>query len=148
MHEFRDTTAEIDWISDRIAVAEKAGLETKDLCVVLRTNKLVDDYSVGLRERGHKTMVLKARRDDDRSIDGVRIATMHRVKGLEFDTVFLANMSDGIVPPTYLVSKARREGNEEEVQQSERSLVYVAMTRAKRTTVITASGKLTKLLAR
>lgn len=148
VHEFRDMTAEIDWISDRIEAAEKAGLETKDICVVLRTNKLVDDYAIGLRERGHKAMVLKARRDDDRSIDGVRIATMHRVKGLEFDTVFLANMSDGTVPPTYLLSKARREGNEEEVQQSERSLVYVAMTRAKRTTVITASGKLTKLLAK
>ena len=102
VQEFRDMTAEIDWISDRIEAAEKAGLETKDICVVLRTNKSVDDYAIGLRERGHKTMVLKA----------------------------------------------RREGNEAGIGQSERSLVYVAMTRTKRATVITASGKLTKLLAK
>ncbi len=143
---FRDITAEIDWISEQIDDRIGAGQDDKDICVVLRSNKLADDYARGLVTRGHKVMRLKARRQDDRSINGVRVATMHRVKGLEFDTVFLAGMDDGTVPPAQALSRARVQDNVAEVEQSERSLVYVAMTRAKRTTTITASGRLTKLL--
>lgn len=142
----RDITAEIDWIAEQIKAMAKAGSDLRDVCVALRTNNLVDQYARGLRERGLETMVLKARRVDDRSVEGVRVATMHRVKGLEFDEVFLANMSEGVVPSNRILQKARREGNEDTVIQEERSLIYVAMTRAKRGTTITAAGKMTKLI--
>ena len=33
--------------------------------------------------------MLSASKSDNRDADGVRLATMHRVKGLEFDAVFL-----------------------------------------------------------
>lgn len=146
IHEFRDVTAEIDWIAKRIDEASKAGRDPREMCVVLRTNKLVHDYARGLEDRGIKTITLKSRQEDDRSVEGVRLATMHRVKGLEFDTICLASMIEGIVPPAYAVRKARAEGNEQEVIQSERSLVYVAMTRAKRVTALTAPGNLSGLL--
>ena len=142
----RDTTSEIDWITDEIQREVKAGRDTKDICVVLRTNSLASEYARGLSERGLNTMLLKARQMDDRSKDGVRLATMHRVKGLEFDVIFLANMSQGVVPLDSALRRARREGNESDVIQAERSLVYVAMTRAKRTTVISAVGALTSLI--
>lgn len=142
----RDVTNELDWIAEQVKGLVADGLNPEDICVVLRTNKLVDDYVRGLKERGIDTLSLKARKEDDRSVGGVRVATMHRVKGLEFDSVFLANMSRGVVPPPYALKKARQEGNEDAVLQEERSLIYVAMTRAKRSTTISSAGVLTDLL--
>lgn len=61
---------------------------------------------------------------DDMSDDNyVRIATIHAVKGLEFDTVFIIGAEEGIFPTT----RAIGGGDVEE----ERRLMYVAITRAK-----------------
>lgn len=59
---------------------------------------------------------------DDRSAspDGVCVGTMHSVKGLEFDTVFIINCCETIMP-----ARKRGRGLEEE-----RRLLYVAQTRA------------------
>jgi DNA helicase-2/ATP-dependent DNA helicase PcrA len=59
--------------------------------------------------------------DDD---NYVTIATVHAVKGLEFDTVFVVGLEEGIFP----VNRAIASGDIEE----ERRLMYVAITRAKR----------------
>lgn len=56
--------------------------------------------------------------------DYVTIATVHAVKGLEFDSVFLVGMEDGIFP----TQRAIASGDIEE----ERRLMYVAITRARR----------------
>ncbi|MBR5173716.1 MAG: ATP-binding domain-containing protein, partial [Clostridia bacterium] len=64
---------------------------------------------------------------DSDDMDGdnyVTIATVHAVKGLEFDTVFIIGLEEGIFP----VNRALQSGDIEE----ERRLMYVAITRAKR----------------
>lgn len=58
--------------------------------------------------------------DDD---NYVTVATVHAVKGLEFDTVFLVGLEEGVFPVSIAVSG----GDVEE----ERRLMYVAITRAK-----------------
>lgn len=55
---------------------------------------------------------------------GVLLATMHGVKGLEFDWVWIAGMNEGQMP--------RKEALEAGELEEERRLLYVAMTRAKR----------------
>lgn len=55
--------------------------------------------------------------------EGVLLTTMHSAKGLEFNTVFILNLVDGVVP----YHKSIKETDREE----ERRLLYVAMTRAK-----------------
>ena len=61
----------------------------------------------------------------------VTLMTMHCAKGLEFDTVFLPAWEEGIFPN----DRAINEGAVEE----ERSLAYVAITRARRRCVISNS---------
>ena len=51
---------------------------------------------------------IKANKTDDRSFKGVRIATMHRVKGLEFDHVFAVAVNKKIL---LFGSKAVFEGD-------------------------------------
>lgn len=58
-----------------------------------------------------------------KNMDGINIMTMHGSKGLEFSTVFLVDVNEGITPH----KKAILPENIEE----ERRLFYVAMTRAK-----------------
>ena len=61
--------------------------------------------------------------------NGICFLTMHAAKGLEFDTVFLPNLNEGLFPS----GKSVRQG---ELEQ-ERRLFYVAMTRAQKNLIIT-----------
>jgi len=69
---------------------------------------------------------------DDGSEDRVLMMTMHSAKGLEFDTVFVSGMEEGIFPGV------RAIGNNDEIEE-ERRLCYVAMTRAMRTLYFTCT---------
>ncbi len=61
----------------------------------------------------------------DESTDAVTLMTIHAAKGLEYDTVFLVGMDDGIFPNTRWVLSPQE-------LEEERRLAYVAITRAKR----------------
>ena len=70
---------------------------------------------------------------------------MHRVKGLEFDFMYVAGINEGVVPINNLESDDPTIIKEHE--QKERSLLYVAITRAKRFCAITGFGKFSKFMA-
>src|SRR5215475_4307215 len=61
---------------------------------------------------------------------GVTLITLHSTKGLEFDHVFLTGMEEGICPHS-------RSVNEEKGIEEERRLVYVGMTRARKSLTLT-----------
>lgn len=61
------------------------------------------------------------------STTGLLLSTIHSAKGLEFDTVYLLDVLDGILPAG---AKPRNE-TEQRQYEEERRLFYVAMTRAK-----------------
>jgi len=62
--------------------------------------------------------------------DMVNIMTIHSAKGLEFDTVFIVGLEEGIFPSSRSIEE--RDGLEEE-----RRLFYVAITRAKKNLYLT-----------
>ncbi len=66
----------------------------------------------------------------DRTADAVVMMTIHSAKGLEFPTVFLVGMEEGIFPSMQTIV------NPEEIEE-ERRLAYVALTRAKRKLYVT-----------
>src|SRR5215468_7386469 len=61
---------------------------------------------------------------------GATLITLHSTKGLEFDHVFLTGMEEGICPHS-------RSINEDKGIEEERRLVYVGMTRARKTLTLT-----------
>lgn len=68
----------------------------------------------------------------DPDADCVILMTMHSAKGLEFPTVFVVGMEDGIFPSM----RAIGEGDE---MEEERRLCYVAITRAKERLYLTCA---------
>lgn len=68
-------------------------------------------------------MELFEKRSKDPNFDGVQIMTLHKSKGLEWNTVFIAGMSSGMLPHIKAI--------EDEEIAEERRLAYVGITRAK-----------------
>ena len=70
----------------------------------------------------------------DEEVSRVLLMTVHSAKGLEFPRVWLCGMEDGIFP-SYMTINSDNEEDEEE----ERRLAYVAITRAKDVLCISAA---------
>ena len=70
----------------------------------------------------------------DPNEDAVVMMTMHSAKGLEFPTVFVVGMEEGIFPGLRAIGEA-------EEMEEERRLCYVALTRAKERLYLTCAGQ-------
>ena len=88
--------------------------------------------------RGLPVEVLEANSPDETS-RGVRLATMHRVKGLEFDRMVIVSVNETIVP---LAAALPDDDDPERVaaETAERALLYVAATRAKKELTVSSFG--------
>ena len=117
----------------------------EDICIVARKNQFVDDYASKLNELDIKNYKIRRSRTDDRGLPGVRLATMHRVKGLEFPYLFLVAINKGDMPPSSVI-----EGEDdllrEEAINREKCLFYVALTRAQKAAFITSFGEKSEFL--
>lgn len=125
------------------AIAEfvKAAEDSSQTCLVTRTHKDLDQYDAALNERGISTYRIRRSEPEDRSKPGLRLATMHRVKGLEFDRMIIAGANDGTIPLLAGDLESDDQGVREEAEAREKALLYVASTRARRELLITSSKK-------
>ncbi|MFS0853296.1 3'-5' exonuclease [Microbacterium sp. 179-I 3D4 NHS] len=71
--------------------------------------------------------------------DRVLTLTMHTAKGMEFSRVVLFDISDGVVPSPWIVDDVSPEERDEALLH-ERSLLYVAASRARDALAVTWSG--------
>lgn len=142
---FRD---EIDFISQYLRQVENEGESLSAVCLVARTNELIKQYESALREKGCQTYLVRRSEAEDRNMPGLRLATMHRVKGLEFDRVIIAGVNEGIVPYAGAGSDSTDPTVQREFDVRERALLYVAATRAKKEVVVTSFGKASRLLGK
>ena len=142
---FADANEELDYLNEKISDLQYRCVPLKNICIVARTNQLVKDYSSQLTKCGYSVYQVKRSRADDLSHDGIRIATMHRVKGLEFQYVFVVSANNRIVPLEAAIDHSNPI-TEKESYTSEKCLLYVALTRAQKQVYITCYGKKSELL--
>lgn len=139
-----DLYEEIDNIVRRISTIKKNDPETY-ICIALRTKKLVDDYQQILQKKNIETVILSSDHSDDSASGAIRLATMHRIKGLEFDHMIIAAANQGIVPLKQ-AEKTDESLIASENLTKERCLLFVAATRAKKSLTITTSGQPSEFL--
>lgn len=141
VHVFNSFHDEAHAIADYLQERREEGEALRDTCLIARSKRLLDNYSGALRSAGFETYAIQPRRAEDRSKPGVRLATMHRAKGLEFDRVIVAGVSDSTVPHRKALQQAGDEADRERALKRERSLLYVAVTRARREVIVTCHGE-------
>jgi superfamily I DNA/RNA helicase len=110
-------------------------------CVAARTKKAVEKLNGLLQAEGFATRVIQADESDDPSDPALRLATMHRVKGLEFDQVFLPGLNADQLPLRSILDGCPDPTSRDVFEQQERSLLHVAATRAKKRVVLSYSGR-------
>jgi len=126
---------ELEYVGAR--VKELVGQRPAEhVCLVARTNKLLrDDYRPMLAGLGIDSTLL----DESAEGGGVRLATMHRVKGLEFPVMILAGVNAKFMPLPVPGFEGDPVGEADHADR-ERSLLFVAATRARDLLIVTGWG--------
>lgn len=121
-----------------------AGAVPRNICLVVRTNTLLQHYRSGLAALGIQAEKIEG--EGSSPAGDVLIATMHGVKGLEFDHVILAGASAKNLPNRHAMAAAptRRELAVQEL--GERSLIYTALSRARKSAALSWYGERSPLL--
>lgn len=127
---------EVKAITEWLAHAELARC-----CLVARTNADVDRYAESIQAAGLQIFRLQPDTVDDREAPGLRVATMHRVKGLEYDRMIVAGMTRDSMPLRTAVERSEDGAVRRDAELMERALLYVAITRARRAALVTAHGE-------
>ena len=126
----------VRWLGD----LSGRGESLRSTCIVARTGAERESVGQAIEEAGLSGVVLEQDFPDDASDDAVRLATMHRVKGLEFDRVIMASVNEGLVPLSKAIRGHADDGAREWAETEERALVYVAATRARKELLILGHG--------
>lgn len=107
-------------------------------CIVLRTDSLIKKYKENLKEIEIEQIGREQGENGERK--SIKIATMHRVKGLQFDHIIIPGLTQEIMPLETILRKSPDPATREELETKERSLLYVAATRAKKQVIVTYHG--------
>ena len=144
---FDDPADEQRFLSTTLRQIQEEQGSLAGTCVTARTNAAVEKLNASLQREGFATRVINADESDDPSDPALRLATMHRVKGLEFDQVFLPGLDAAQMPLRHELEQRPDQLSRELFEQQERSLLHVAATRAKKRVVISYSGKPSPFIA-
>ncbi|MBR7824681.1 AAA family ATPase [Actinospica sp. MGRD01-02] len=127
---------ELDALAARVRQWLDEGIPAESIVVAARTRHLVDEAAQALRVHELDAVVIdKATADGG----GVRVCTMHKLKGLEFQCVALIAVEAGVIPPAQL-------GDDPADLMRERCLLFVAATRARDSLHVSYSGEPSRLL--
>ena len=118
---------------------ERCGLKANKI-EILRILGSREDSMAGLLQRLRELQDILTRKETDYSCNFI-LSTIHASKGLEYDTVYLMDVTDGILPAQMLKNPEKASGEERENYEEERRLFYVGATRAKSELYVFTTGK-------
>ncbi len=126
---FGSAKEQLDALVERVSSWVDDGLRETDIGVAARGAGSLTGAKAALERSGIKAFEL---RPNGPTGDGVQLGTMHRMKGLEFNAVAVIDIDNTRVPsPSALTRKEADEVQHRLDLQRERSLLYVAATRAR-----------------
>jgi superfamily I DNA/RNA helicase len=130
---------ETERLVDRIRTLLDEGLAPREIGVCARFNLSLDAAEDKLKAAG--IPVLRVKGQAAQSTEGVRLATMHAMKGLEFRAVSVLGVSEGTVPFAREITPREADALQHDADLlRERCLLFVACTRAREALSVTWSG--------
>ncbi|GAA2665224.1 ATP-dependent helicase [Streptomyces aculeolatus] len=140
--------AELAAVTDQIATWLAQGVAPAEIGVAVRFLQLGRDLARALEHADIPATVLGAPaprtggvRGHSEEQNGVRIATMHRMKGLEFRCMAVAGANEGVLPMRSALAPADIDPQQhKEDVLSELSLLFVACTRAREALLVSCHG--------
>jgi superfamily I DNA/RNA helicase len=144
VHEAPSRDAELAALVERVRGWITDGLEPHAIGVAARSGYLEKQASSALAAAGISTTSLATTSKKD----AVRVGTMHRMKGLEFQAIAVIGVASGTVPAPGAVTAAADDplAHAQDLQR-ERCLLFVACTRARDHLYVSYSGTPSPFLA-
>lgn len=118
---------------------ERCGLKA-DKIEILQILGSREDSMAGLLQRLRELQDILTQKETDYSCHFI-LSTIHASKGLEYDTVYLMDVTDGILPAQMSKNPEKASREERETYEEERRLFYVGATRAKSELYVFTTGK-------
>ncbi|WP_313259010.1 3'-5' exonuclease [Sphingobacterium sp.] len=140
---FLSKEEELSNVKEEILSLLEAGVHYNEIVVAARTRDSVNDFRNYLHQNGIPYVdkhLLNSKNE------GIRIATFHGLKGLEFKHVFLVDVNGRTMPKLPLDFDSLMEFEKELTLKKEKSLFYVAASRAIQGLTISGIGIKSNLL--
>ncbi|GGR26380.1 DNA helicase [Streptomyces roseolus] len=131
--------AEVTALVERVRGWLGQGIRPSEIAVCTRFNLLLDKVGTRLEAAGVPTV--KVKDNPAASTEGVRLATMHAMKGLEFRCVAVVGVTESAVPFAREVTPVEVDRLQHDSDMlRERCVLFVACTRAREALHVSWSG--------
>ncbi|MER7449348.1 UvrD-helicase domain-containing protein [Nocardia beijingensis] len=143
---FDTAAAEVNHLVEKVRGWLGSGTDPAEIGIATRAKYFGEQIHQALRSAGIPTHLLVQGRA---ATDAVSVGTMHRMKGLEFRCLAVAGVGAAAVPAPTAVTPADEDHHTHERDiRRERSLLFVACTRAREQLSVTWHGPVSPFLAR
>lgn len=144
-----DANAEVQQVIDWMKECLDSDIKLSEICIAAPSMNLLKDMQSRLHHDGTDYRVLKGSKRQGSTKGGVDLCTLHSLKGLEYRVIILMGINERNIPSR--VKEGYPFSGMDKVAQKEflsakRSLLYVAITRARQLVYMVGFGESTGLL--
>lgn len=143
-----DANAEVEQVIEWLYECLDNGIKLSEICIAAPSMQLLKGIQTRLHRDGTEYRVLKGEQKQG-STNGVDLCTFHSLKGLEYRVIILTDVNERNLPSKETEGypfSGMDNASKKEFLSAKRSLLYVAITRARQLVYIVGFGEPTELL--
>lgn len=142
---FHSKNQEIDFVLQEIELLLEGGYRSEEIAVSSRTRNGLKDFKSALHLRNLPYTEYEQGSKVGHQ-NGINLLTFHNIKGLEFKQVFLVDVNNRTCPRHFDSFENLPDSEKQTYNKSEKSLLYVAVSRAIQRVEITGIGNKAQLI--
>lgn len=141
---FKSKNEEVDFVTNQIAQLIDGGYKPQEIAICSRTKDGLKEFRNDL----HQNEIPYTDRSSTNigSENSVSLLTLHKIKGLEYKHVFIVDVNNRSLPKLPFDFNEFNENEKGEYMKREKSLIYVAVTRAMENVSISGTGTKSELI--
>ncbi|SEH05044.1 3'-5' exonuclease [Candidatus Venteria ishoeyi] len=136
---FKTKNNEIDFVFECLDELNAKGYQYSDIALCARTKDALKDFRNVLHKKNLPYTDNSI--NTNKEANSISLLTFHRIKGLEFKHVFIIDANDRTIPKLSYTFNEMDLSWQESYLKNEKSLLYVAISRAIENVTITGIGK-------